>query len=272
MAVEAVDPRIYIHPDDKKALKVLKAVPGFALVARAYIHIFGEEPMRLMNLANCVRVSPAQYPGLYDLLPPICERLGIAEPELYVVYNPFPNACSIGGCRKNMILITTGLLDAFTWDSVKAVLAHECGHIACGHSLYQTIARWLFRDLNTLVTVPFPVSEGLHLAAMHWMRCCELSADRASAICVGGSHQVIDVMLQLSDGIMNAGNFDTEEYLRQAEAYRQEAKRTVWNRVVSAAKVMNRDHPFPADRALEIDSWCHSEDFLKIQEAGGQVV
>lgn len=57
----SVDPGRYLHPEDEKALTALKTVPGFALLARAFIRVFAENPGKLIAMSNMIRVSSRQY-------------------------------------------------------------------------------------------------------------------------------------------------------------------------------------------------------------------
>ncbi len=88
-----------------------------------------------MNMATAIRLSPTQLPKLYNHLPPICEKLGIAEPEFYLQMDPVPNAWTFGD-TKIFITITSGLVELLNDEELDAVIAHECGHILCHHVLY----------------------------------------------------------------------------------------------------------------------------------------
>lgn len=123
MTIEA---KYYMHPSDEKALAVLKAMPGFALLARIFIRYFQEKPVELLAMGNCIRVSDRQYPELYEQLDPICQRLGIKKPELFVEMNPEPNGFTIGD-RNPIVVVTSGLLETLDLKGVSVVLAHSCG-------------------------------------------------------------------------------------------------------------------------------------------------
>lgn len=260
----AVDAKQYLHPSDKKALTVLKAMPGFALLARTFIKFFQEKPAELLVMGNCIKISENQYPDLYHLLPPICERLGIEEPELFVMLSPEPNGFTIGD-RKPIIVVTSGLMEMMSLEDIAVVLAHECGHIACHHVLYRTIGLYLTDTLQRFIKMPIPVSLGIQVAMQYWMRCSELSADRASAICAGGSDRVIRLMMAFSGGSKRVyDNFNVSEYMKQAEKYKEETKKNVWSRIVNLILVADQDHPFTATRSLEIYKWCESQQFQKL--------
>ena len=79
-----------------------------------------------------MRISEKQLPKYYHMLPPICEKLGIEVPELYLTMDGSPNAYTAGD-TKPFIVMTTGLLKSLPEELIPTVLAHECGHIACHH-------------------------------------------------------------------------------------------------------------------------------------------
>ena len=93
-------------------------------------------------MSTNLRISEKQLPRYYDLLPPICERLGIDIPELYLKLDVRANAYTAGD-TKPFIVMTTGLLETLPDELIPTVLAHECGHIACHHCLYTTMGRMI---------------------------------------------------------------------------------------------------------------------------------
>lgn len=107
--------------------------------------------------ASKIRVSPTQLPEIYNILPPICDQLEIVEPEFYLEMNPMPNAYAFGD-TKTAITVTSSLVEMMSKDELTAVVAHECGHIACHHMLYHSLAQilaMLWECLKHLPTLPF---------------------------------------------------------------------------------------------------------------------
>ena len=135
-------PSEFIHPEDAAALRQMESIPGFAALVKKVLAIGGETLQYGINMASSVRLSEQQLPELYHHLPPICEKLGIAEPEFYLQMNPVPNAWTSGDTRI-YITMTSGLVDMMCDEELDSVLAHECGHILCHHVLYHTVGQWL---------------------------------------------------------------------------------------------------------------------------------
>ena len=125
-----IKPAEFIHPEDAAALRQLESIPGFPTIAKKVLEL-GYEKLRYgINMASTIRLSPTQLPELYRHLPPICERLGIKEPEFYLEMNPVPNAYTSGDTRV-FIVVTSGLVEMMDDEELDAILAHECGRILC---------------------------------------------------------------------------------------------------------------------------------------------
>ena len=123
-----IKPSEFIHPEDAAALRQLESIPGFPALAKKVLELGIEKLQYGLNMASTIRLSPTQLPELYKHLPPICERLGIKEPEFYLEMNPMPNAYTSGDTRV-FIVVTSGLVEMMDDEEFDAILAHECGHI-----------------------------------------------------------------------------------------------------------------------------------------------
>lgn len=263
--MRSIDPRDYYHPNDRKALQELQQIPGFSIALKAFMKMFSENMIQGVNMSNKVRITENQLPELYRLLPPICEVLGIDEPEFYLELNPVANAYTVGDSIIS-ITVTSGLIELMNEKQLTAVLAHECGHIACRHVLYHTMGNMILSVGGGILGGNL-VSTGLQLAFFHWQRCSELSCDRAAAICVDGYETVAEVMALLASGSAElAKKIDMELYMKQAGEYREFMNGSGWNKLLQYYAVMNQNHPFLSVRALEIREWCESSSFKKIMD------
>ncbi len=191
-----LNPKYFIHPEDEAAIRNMEAIPGFAAALKLMLKHFDERQMHAINTARCIRLSPTQLPKIYNMLPPICKRLSIKEPEFYLEMNPYPNAYTIGDTR-TMVVVTSGLIQYMSDDEARSVIAHECGHIACRHMLYHTLAFSIkdkLHEWGLLGDLVKPVVRAL----FYWSRKSELSADRAAAIALCSVEKVIT-----SEGVSN---------------------------------------------------------------------
>lgn len=261
--MNSVSADLYMHPQDKGALDALKAIPGFTTVLKGFMKNFSEQQLHGVNMATKLRLSKEQLPDLYNLLPPICEKLGINEPEFYLEMDPNPNAYTYGD-TKAFLTITSGLVECMNEDELKSVIAHECGHIACHHVLYHTMAEFILQGLDTFIGLGL-ISLPLKLALSGWQRMSELSADRAAAIYMGGSDVVEDVMIRLSAGSKSyIKGINKELYMQQAKDYEDLIKDSGYNKLLQFLANMSGTHPFNSVRCSEIHKWCQSNEFNRI--------
>ncbi len=260
----AFNAELYTHPSDRAALGALKAIPGFTQILRGFMNVWNEPQARILNMSSRVRLGENQLPEIHRMLPPICEKLGIDVPDLYLEMNVVPNAYTSGD-NKPFIVLTSGLLDTLPQHLVSTVIAHECGHIACHHVLYLTMGRTilngaagalgLFR-FGGLLTIP------LQVAFYYWMRCSEFSADRAAVLVDGHAGRMQEVCMRLA-GLDNSiqGEHSMAAFLEQAREYRQMVNDSRWNKTLEFALLSGASHPLMAVRALECGEWAVSDRF-----------
>ena len=267
-----IRPSEFIHPEDEAALRQLESIPGFPAIAKKVLELGYEKMQYGINMASSIRLSPTQLPNIYNHLPPICEKLGIDEPEFYLEMNPFPNAYTFGDTRI-FITMTSGLVEMMNDEELDTVIAHECGHILCRHVLYHTIANYILSGVDALgvlgaLTVP------VKYAILYWQRKSELSCDRAASI-VTSPDVVASVMARLSGGPKSiTSEVNMEEWAKQADLYDSIRNDGLWNKALQVYAIAAKSHPFSAIRVREILHWGKSVQYqnlmsnLKLQASG----
>ncbi len=214
-------------------------------------------------MASSVRLSETQLPEIYKHLPPICKKLGIAEPEFYLVMDPMPNAWTFGD-TKIFITVTSGLLAMMNDEELDAIIAHECGHILCRHVLYHSVANYILSGIDSLgilgkLTIP------IQLRFLYWQRKSELSCDRAAAI-VTSPETVSQTMARLSAGPRDlTDKLNLEEWASQAEKYDEIWNSSNWNKALQVYAIAKQSHPFAAVRVREILKWEKTEEYNRIK-------
>jgi len=252
----------FIHPEDAAALRQLESIPGFPALVKKIMALGVEQLQYGLNMATAIRLSPTQLPKLYNHLPPICEKLGIAEPEFYMQMDPVPNAWTFGD-TKIYITITSGLVELLNDEELDAVIAHECGHILCRHVLYHSIARYILSGadlLGILGTLTVPIQ----YAIFYWQRKSELSCDRCGSI-ITSPEVVACSMARLSGGPKSITcNLNMEEWAAQADLYDKIKNDGLWNKALQLAVVIGQSHPFSAVRVREILKWGQSSQYKSL--------
>ena len=259
-----IKPEEFIHPHDAAALRQLENIPGFPALVKKILQL-GLEQMRYgVNMASNIRLSPTQLPKLYRHLPPICQKLGIPEPEFYLEMNPMPNAYTYGDSRI-FITITSGLVDMLDDEELDAVIAHECGHILCRHVLYHSVAVEILRGSDQLGLLG-KLSLPIQLAILHWYRMSELSCDRCASI-VTSPEVVARMMARLAGGPkVITSELNMQEWARQADQYEEIRNDGLWNKSLQLYVTLGLDHPFNAVRVREILNWAQSVQYQSLMQ------
>lgn len=252
----------FIHPEDASALKTLQAIPLLPTIIKKVMDVGVEQLQTGINMASKIKLSHSQLPQLYYILPPICERLEIEEPDFYLEMNPAPNAYAFGDTQIS-ITITSALVDMMSEDELIGVVAHECGHIACRHMLYHTLAQVLANTssiFETLAKLAVPI----HYALMYWQRKSELSCDRAAAYIVG-PQTTASMLARLAGGPKSiTSELNLEELAGQADMYDALCKDGVWNKALQTYAVMDQSHPFTSVRVREMLKWTESDEYKEL--------
>ena len=271
------NPQDYLHDADRRALRDLKRIPIFDKICSKFIQLFDEKIFGITDMASKIRLSEEQVPRIYNMLPGICEKLGIKEvPPLYLELNRDPNAYTYGD-KKPSITVTSGLLECLTDEEIYAVLAHECGHIACQHVLYHTMGQVILNGglelLGSGSLITAAVASSLKLAFYYWMRCSEFSADRAAVICCGKSEPVVQTMMRLAGGTSHIGDeIDRELFIAQADDYQDLRNSSKLNKLIEFCVISNQTHPLLSVRAYEARNWLESEQYQNVVDNMNGVV
>lgn len=255
---------LYLHELDRKAFEAMNSFPKFVKLREAYIANVDEKSAKIDLLSSAIRISDKQFSEIYRLLPPICSKLDIAMPEIYYLKSKELNAFT-GGNTSPFICVTSRLTHELSLDMISSVLAHECGHIACKHYLYHSMAAQLINGiekspLSRIPAVRKYLTPTLVRALLFWDRCSELSADRAAVLCDGSAEKTIDLLLKLH----GYQHVNRDEFLRQAMDLKAFVNDSKSNKLMEFMLVQDETHPRLATRAYECYEWSKSQQFTEI--------
>lgn len=259
---------LYIHELDRKAFAALNQFPKFVKLQEAYIKNVDEKSAKIEFLSTAIRLSENQMPEVYNLLSPICEKLGIAMPDLYMVKSKDKGDLNAftGGITEPFICVTSELVKQCPSEMISSVIAHECGHIACKHYLYHSLARNFANGIAASPLTKIPginryLSKTLITALLFWDRCSELSADRAAVLCDGSSDKTVEMLLK-THGFDE--NINREEFVKQALDLKEFVNDSKSNKMMEQVLVQWNSHPLLATRAYEVYDWEHSNQYKGI--------
>ncbi len=269
-----ISPESYRHPYDRQATAALRAVPGFELAATKFSRYSVERFLYVLACADAVKVTPRQCGRIHALLREACAVLDISPvPNLFLTQTPIPNASALGR-EMPSILIHTGLVEMLNDEEILAVIAHELGHIQCGHTVY-LLMLWVVQEVLKRYgsAVPIPgvgewLSVSLEAALLEWLRKAEFSADRAALLCVQDPEVVFSVLFKLTGGSPKIyEQMDREEYLKQAEDYDDPAAAPL-DKLYKVLLSVPQTHPIPVLRAREALRYGDSEEYRVILDGG----
>lgn len=262
------------HPLDRQAEEALRSVPGFDMIASQFVEFVYERPQFVYLMGNSIQVGPRQYASIYHIFRECVQDLDIfPEPSLFVSQNPQVNSYALG---KNhpYIVLNTGLLDLVNEEELRSVIAHELGHIKCGHPILTQMAMWAMNLASMIGEVTFGigniVSSGLIFAFYEWRRKAELSADRAALLVTDDINCVMNTMMKIS-GVSTkyAHECSLQEFIRQSDNY-QELDQDNLNQVYkfllyNGGQGVMLSHPFPVERLRYLRDWANSEEYRQIR-------
>ena len=119
---------------------------GGAFISLLFSKQFARSMYRMQRVVN---PKTEKEILVYNTVKELSARAGIRMPEVWVYWDDEPNAFATGPSRNNaMVAVSSGLVQNLDDDEVRAVLAHEIGHIANGDMLATTLLQGL---MNTFV-------------------------------------------------------------------------------------------------------------------------
>ncbi|MCC5639650.1 M48 family metallopeptidase [Nostoc sp. CHAB 5844] len=267
------------HPLDRQAEQALRNLPGFDLIARKFMEFVYERPQLVYLMGNTIQVGPRQYSTIYQIFRECVRDLDIyPEPALFVSQDPQANSYALGQ-ENPFIVINTGILDLLEEVEIRAVLAHELGHIKCGHTILIQMAMWAMSAASALGELTFGignfVTQALIYAFFEWRRKAELSADRAALLVIDDLNPVMSSMMKVSGGSSKyAHECSLQEFIRQSENYQaldQDGLNQIYKLLIyNGAQGMMLSHPFAVERLRYLREWAVSEEYQQIRRGNYQ--
>ncbi|GBE95322.1 M48 family metallopeptidase [Nostoc cycadae] len=267
------------HPLDRQAEQALRNLPGFELIARKFMEFVYERPQLVYLMGNTIQVGPRQYSTIYQIFRECVRDLDVyPEPALFVSQNPQANSYALGQ-ENPYIVINTGILDLLEEVEIRAVLAHELGHIKCGHTILIQMAMWAMSAASALGELTFGignfVTQALIYAFFEWRRKAELTADRAALLVIDDINPVMSSMMKVSGGSSKyAHECSLQEFIHQSENYQalnEDGLNQIYKFLIyNGAQGMMLSHPFAVERIHYLREWAVSEEYQQIRRGNYQ--
>jgi heat shock protein HtpX len=118
-------------------------LPGYLIVILAIFLVFVEwliSPTLIRWTTNMRPLERGELPWLRDDVEELCKKIKVPIPKIFMAYSGKPNAFVFGRTPSSAeLVVTKGLLNSLTKDEVRAVIAHEVGHIKHKDMVVMTI-------------------------------------------------------------------------------------------------------------------------------------
>lgn len=259
----------YAYKMDYEHRKRIDAIPGLIKFMKRYCATVVPQALQEYNMQG-VMVGPDQFPEIYKMTKECAETLGIGIPNVLVVpsvggddFNAFTYAMD----DVEPIIIMTGLIiERMSSEELKAIIAHECGHIHNHHGLYSALVNILtnagivglqstpgFSELAVLLT------SGARYALSMWSRAAEVTADRAALICTGDTKVTTNA---LSKFMYNGANISrTVETEINIDALYDQFNMTLNN--PNRINELLYSHPLTVKRVIAVKDFSECETLYK---------
>ena len=140
--------------------------PGGALIALILagamnLFTFWNADRIVLSMHNAREVDGRNAPLLVGIVQQLAGRAGLPMPRVYLIDSPHPNAFATGRDPEHAaVAATTGLLAILDKEEVKAVLAHELGHIRNRDTLIMTMTATIAGAIAMLANFGFFFRDG----------------------------------------------------------------------------------------------------------------
>jgi Zn-dependent protease with chaperone function len=208
-----------------------------------------------------VRLGQHQLPRVWALHHEAFHVLDVEPlPALYLTQFPVANAAAVGAGTP-FVVVNSEAVTLLGDEGLRAVFAHEAGHILADHVLYRTALLILITATplrGPLVALPLAA---VRLALGEWFRAAELSADRAAALVTRDPLAVCRTLMALAAGAATP-ELDLDAFLRQAQEFDEGGKGVDW--LSRRGLVLRGGHPLAVRRVKELMAWVRSGDYDRI--------
>lgn len=264
-----LSPEIYQHSFDRKALASLEKMPGLPLLLKKINEYGIDRLLRLQTTGSEFRVTPSNFPKLYQAFVEASEILDIVPlPELFLYRGTGHIKTYAIGIEKPLVSVNLEALDWLSSDELLFVLGHELARIKGRYLLYQQLATVmpLLKNLigSTTLGLGGLIANGLEVALYNWIIMAKFTADRAGLL----TCQNIDVAIS---ALMKLGGLPeryltpevTADFIAQAREFDIQSLDNL-ERVTKLFSFMEYQIPWVVMRGSELLNWGESDEYQQV--------
>jgi Zn-dependent protease with chaperone function len=164
------------------------------------------------------------------------------------------------GVSKPIVVVQSEMVRLLDEEQLRAIFAHEAGHILSDHVLYQTALTILVQLGNSFSPLALPLRP-VRAALMEWFRAAELSCDRAAALVTRDPLTVCRTLMTIAAGA-EAENLDLDAFMSQGLEYQEKGHGL--ERLSRLLLDLNLTHPMPVRRIHELMKWVKGGEYDRI--------
>ncbi|MEA2298423.1 MAG: hypothetical protein QOF77_1359, partial [Solirubrobacteraceae bacterium] len=257
--LENISSKAYEHPADRAATAALASIPYLDKAVRKLIEIGYERALRQSLLGASVRLGEDQLADVWRAHARAYATLDISPvPDLYLSAAPVANAMTVGAGRP-IVVVQSEMVRLLDAERLRAVFAHEAGHVLSDHILYRT-ALAILLALGSGMRLPLGLLP-VRAALLEWSRATELSCDRAAALVTRDPLVVCRVLMTIAAGA-EAERLDLDAFMRQALDYGE--KGSGLDRLSRLSMDLGLTHALPVKRVSELMAWVRAGHYNRI--------
>jgi Zn-dependent protease with chaperone function len=236
---------IWLFPSSARQVMQALAITAVGLTVYVITIIVQQRSV----FGTLVRVSPRQFPELYQVSTAAAENLASSPVPVYVKRSSEQNIYTLGFWGNPLIVITSSMIDQMEPGNLQFFIGREIGHIQAGHTWLRTLLKPLGSEVPVIGRMLNSVIFG------DWVNRAEFTADRAGFLACRSLTTSISTMLKFGVGVSLFQKLDIREFLEQINDVR-----TVGGRVTEIIS----EQPYLTERVRHLVRFALSERFRVI--------
>lgn len=259
-------PQEIFHPSDIKYLEKLKAIPGLESLISNTVAELREKYMTVNLRGSGIDVNDHSYSQLYEHLKKTAKAIGMSDvPGMSVLWE-YDIHMATEGVKHPRLVLLSGAVDLLDDDELTFLMAHELGHLACGHQPYRILTITLYTSLLELVPMGKQALMVVRPMALNWYRLSDYTADRVGLLACGSIDVALRTMVKMS-GIPKKyfDNINIAAFIKQAEQFERDSS-GVMDKLIANMSRNASSAPWLVSRAAELFKWSNSQEFTSLKE------
>jgi heat shock protein HtpX len=112
---------------------------GFAVLLNFFTYWYSDKSV--LKLYKAKEIKPTDQPKLHQMVEALAQQMNLPKPSIYWVDSESPNAFATGRNPEHAVIaVTSGIVTLLDQEELRAVLAHELGHVKNRDALISTMA------------------------------------------------------------------------------------------------------------------------------------